>query len=79
MNVRGGFWYCTYEEGLNAEFFVILLRRIMQHRTEPVHLVLDSLPIHKTALVKAYVASTNGLLTPHFLPEYAPERGDNCL
>ena len=26
-----------------------------------------------TALVKAYVASTNGMLTLHFLPGYAPE------
>ena len=38
-----------------------------------VHLVLDSLPAHKTALVNASVASTNGRLTLHFLPGYAPE------
>jgi hypothetical protein len=30
-------------------------------------------PAHKTALVKAYVASTDGMLTLHFLPGYAPE------
>src|SRR5450631_1214558 len=35
--------------------------------------VVDGLPAHKTALVKDYVASTNGLLTLHFLPGYAPE------
>jgi transposase len=35
--------------------------------------VVDGLPAHKTALVKAYVASTDGLLTLHFLPGYAPE------
>ena len=45
----------------------------MRHRTKPVHLVVDGLPAHKTALVKAYVASTNGMLTLHFLPGYAPE------
>ena len=37
------------------------------------HLVVDGLPAHKTALVQAYVASTNGMLTLHFLPGYAPE------
>ena len=37
------------------------------------HLVVDGLPAHKTSLVKAYVASTNGRLTLHFLPGYAPE------
>ena len=73
VNARGAFWYCTYEGGLNAELFVTLLRKMMRHRSKPVHLVVDGLPAHKTTLVKAYVASTNGMLTLHFLPGYAPE------
>ena len=73
VNARGGFWYCTYQGGLNAELFVSLLRRMMRRRTKPVHLVVDGLPAHKTTLVKTYVASTNGMLTLHFLPGYAPE------
>jgi transposase len=73
VNARGGFWYCTYQGGLNAELFIRLLRRMMRHRTKPVHLVVDGLPAHKTALVKAYVASTEGRLTLHFLPGYAPD------
>ena len=73
VNARGGFWYCTYQGGLNAELFVRLLRRMMRHRKKPVHLVVDALPAHKTALVKAYVASTQGRLTLHFLPGYAPD------
>lgn len=73
VNARGGFWYCTYQGGLNAELFIRLLRRMMHHRTNPVHLVVDGLPAHKTALVKAYVASTEGRLTLHFLPGYAPD------
>jgi transposase len=73
VSARGGFWYCTYQGGLNAELFVALLRRMMKGRSKPVHLVVDGLPAHKTALVKAYVASTNGMLTLHILPGYAPE------
>jgi transposase len=73
VNARGAFWYCTYEGGLNAELFVTLLRKMMRHRSKPVHLVVDGLPAHKTALVKAYVVSTDGMLTLHFLPGYAPE------
>ena len=53
--------------------FVTLLRQMMRGRSKPVHLVVDGLPAHKTALVKAYVAWTNGMLTLHFLPGYAPE------
>jgi transposase len=73
VNSKGAFWYCTYQGGLNAELFVTLLKKMMRRRLKPVHLVVDGLPAHKTALVKNYVASTNGLLTLHFLPGYAPE------
>jgi transposase len=73
VNARGGFWYCTYQGGMTAELFVTLVRKMMRHRSKPVHLVVDGLPAHKTALVKAYVACTKGMLTLHFLPGYAPE------
>jgi len=73
VNAKGGFWYCTYQGGLTAELFVSLLRQLMRHRQKPVHLVVDGLPAHKTKLVKDYVQSTDGRLTLHFLPGYAPE------
>ena len=73
VNSKGAFWYCTYQGGLNAELFVTLLKKMMRRRLKPVHLVVDGLPAHKTALVKEYVASTDGLLTLHVLPGYAPE------
>lgn len=73
VTAKGGFWFCLYEGALGAELFVELLRKMMRYRRKPVHLVLDSLPAHKTALVKKYVASTEGRLTLHFLPGYAPD------
>lgn len=73
VTARGAFWYATYEGGLNGEMFVSLLRRIMRYRIKPVHLVVDGLPAHKTALVKAYVASTGERLTLHVLPGYAAD------
>jgi transposase len=73
VTAQGAFWYCTYQGGLNADLFVGLLRRLMRHRSKPVHLVVDGLPAHKTKLVKDYVASTGGRLTLHLLPGYAPE------
>lgn len=73
VNAKGAFWFCTYEGALNAERFVALLQKMMHYRKKPVHLVLDSLPAHKKAIVRDYVASTNGRLTLHFLPGYAPD------
>jgi len=70
---RGEFWFCTYAGGLNGELFVELLRRLMHRRKKPVRMVLDSLPAHKTRVVRDYVESTEGKLSLHFLPGYAPE------
>src|ERR1700745_3257543 len=73
VNAKGAFWYSPYRGGLTAELFVRLLRKMMRNRVKPVHLVVDGLPAHKTRLVKDYVQSTEGRLTLHFLPGYAPE------
>ena len=45
----------------------------MHRRKKTVHLVGDGFPAHKNTLVKHYVASTNGKLSLHFLPGYAPD------
>jgi transposase len=73
VNSKGAFWYSTYQGGLNAQLFIKLLKQMMRNRTKPVHLVVDGLPAHKTKLVREYVATTEGRLTLHFLPGYAPE------
>lgn len=73
VNAKGAFWSATYEGGLSGELFVTLLKRLMFKRRKPVHLVIDGLPAHRKAVVKDYVASTNGKLTLHFLPGYAPD------
>lgn len=73
VNARGAFWFATYKGALNGEGFVELLRKLMYRRRKAVHLVIDGLPAHRKACVKEYVASTNGKLTLHFLPGYAPD------
>ena len=45
----------------------------MKGRRKPVHLVIDGLPAHKTLHVREYVASTQGKLSLHVLPGYAPD------
>ena len=70
---KGEFWFCTYKGALNGELFIELLRRLMHRRKKPVRLILDSLPAHKRTIVRDYVDSTDGRLSLHFLPGYAPE------
>ena len=73
VTAQGAFWFCVYEGALNGELFVELLKKMMHRRRKSVHLILDSLPAHKRAIVSEYVASTEGRLTLHFLPGYAPD------
>lgn len=73
VSANGAFWFCTYEGGLNAALFVEFLEKMLKYRRKPIHLVLDSLPAHKTALVKKYVASAKGCLSLHFLAGYASD------
>jgi transposase len=73
INMRGAFWFATYEGGMNAELFIGMLKVLMRGRRRPLYLVLDSLPAHKAKSVLDYVKSTAGKLEFHFLPGYAPE------
>lgn len=73
VNSKGGFWFATYQGAMNGEVFVELLQKMMHKRKKPIHLVVDGLPAHKRLIVKEYVQSTQGKLTMHFLPGYAPD------
>jgi len=73
VNSKGAFWFATYDGALSGELFVELLKKLMFNRKKTVHLIVDGLPAHKKAVVKDYVASTQGKLTLHFLPGYAPD------
>jgi transposase len=73
VTAQGAFWFCVYEGALNGELFVELLKKMMHRRRKSVHLILDSLPAHKRVLVRDYVVSTEGRLSLHFLPGYAPD------
>lgn len=73
VNAKGAFWFTTDHGALNGESFVARLKQWMHRRKNPVRLVLDGVPAHKTKAVKTYVASTQGRLTLHLLPGSAPE------
>jgi transposase len=73
VNSKGGFWFATFQGGMNAELFVAMLKLMMRGRRRPLYLILDSLPAHKAKVVDDYVQATNGKLKLFFLPGYAPE------
>jgi len=52
---------------------VLSVYRTTPMLVNPLHLVPDNLPAHKTAAVRRYVDELKGKLTLHFLPGYAPD------
>jgi transposase len=73
VSAKGAFGFATYKGALTGELFTELLKKLMHRRRKPLHLILDGLSAHKKAIVKDYVARTEGKLTLHFPPGYAPE------
>ena len=71
MNFQGAFWFATFQGSLTGEVFLDLLKKMMYRRSRPLHLVLDSHPAHRRAIIKRYLEKNRKGLTLHFLPESA--------
>ena len=79
VSATGAFWFATYHGALTGGLFVELLKKLMWRRKQPLNLVLDGLPAHKTKRVHNYVASTKGRLSLRILPGYAPDPNPDKL
>jgi transposase len=56
-----------------APVFIDFLKRLVFKRKNPVFLIVDGHPVHKSKKVKAFVESTEGKLRLYYLPGYSPE------
>ena len=53
--------------------FTDFLKRLLFKQKNPVFLVVDGHPVHRSKKVKEFVASTEGKLRLYYLPGYSPE------
>jgi transposase len=58
---------------MNSELFIEFLKRLMHNAANPIFLIVDGHPTHKSTKVKKYVVSTQGKLKLFYLPPYSPE------
>lgn len=70
---RGKLWFMLFEGTCTAGVFVVFLRRLLKNNKEPVTLIVDGHPTHKTKAVRQFMQSKNGMLKLYFLPPYSPE------
>ncbi len=72
VSAQGQLRFMTINGRMNGERFIEFLKRLIHRATAPIFLILDGHPVHKSKLVKEYVASTNGRLRLFILPPYSP-------
>lgn len=73
VSARGHLRFMVGKGKVTGPVYVEFLRRLIHHAPRPVFLILDSHPVHKSRVVKEYVASTHGKLRLFYLPPYSPE------
>jgi len=73
VSPRGEFRFMIHEGSVTAPIFKEFLARLMIGATQPVFVIVDGHPIHKSKLVKDYVDSLGGKLKLFYLPPYAPQ------
>lgn len=70
---KGALRFAVFEGTSTAKSFIAFCKRLLHDAAGPVYLIVDGHPSHRAKAVKAYVASTEGLLKLFFLPGYSPE------
>jgi len=70
---QGKVRFMTYEGTMNAQRFIIFLKRLIKGATKKIFLILDNLKVHHSKIVKAWVAKMTDKIELFFLPSYSPE------
>lgn len=73
ISPRGKLRFMTIEGRFNAGKFIEFLKRLIHNSKNPVFLIVDSHPAHKTNKVKEFIDSTKGKLRLFILPPHSPE------
>jgi transposase len=72
ISAKGKLRFMTFNGKMNADKFIEFLKRLIYKAAQPVFLILDGHPVHKSKKVKEFVAKTDGLLRIFILPPYSP-------
>ena len=73
VTAQGLLRFSTYTGSLTGARFTEFCRKLIADTDGPVYLVVDGHPVHRSKLVKEFVASTNGQLRLFVLPAYSPQ------
>lgn len=70
---RGHLAFLVFKRRFTGPVFLTFVRRLMRHAQRPVFLIVDGHPVHRSTIVKNWVARQGVRLRLFFLPGYSPE------
>ena len=73
VSARGEMRFMGVDGKLNAQRFVEFLKRLLHNAENPVFLVVDGHPVHRSGVVRRFIDQSEGMLELYFLPGYSPE------
>ena len=73
VSAKGAMRFMTVKGKLTTDRFIEFLERLLKNQSNPVFLIVDGHPVHRSARVRAFVESTSGRLKLFHLPAYSPE------
>lgn len=78
LSIIGGlalwrFYFQIHTGSIKSPQVIAFLRHLQRHLPGKIMVLWDGAPIHRSALVRSYVESTQGNLRVERLPAYAPE------
>ena len=68
---RGRLRFSTFTGAMTAKVFLEFVKRLLHDEPNPVFLIVDGHPVHRSKAVKTFVDSTAGRLRLFFLPPYS--------
>ena len=70
---QGKVRFMTYEGTMNAQRFIVFLKRLIKGSARKIYLILDNLKVHQSKIVKAWAEKNTDEIELLYLPSYSPE------
>jgi len=73
VSTRGLLRFMVHKGSVTADVICVFLNRLMHGAQNPIFLIWDGHPTHRSKKVRECIESYNGKLEVYFLPSYSPE------
>ena len=70
---QGKVRFMTYNGTMNAQRFIVFLKRLIKGANKKIYLILDNLRVHHSKLTKQWVEKNTDKIEIFYLPSYSPE------